>query len=601
MDISKNFNINNLINILYDYFYNKNNKTIFRSKPTNIKDIEDIKNIKLICPESKQNYYINNIFNTNVKFTRKLYNRYIFTRNDTFNSDIILSLYNTDDKYENIKDECNNHMKYNYLLTEFLVYKQTKHIILPIFNIDLRLGNLKMFLNKYFAEGIFSENNKILDLSDNYIVKVNINEHFFKKTTLDEALTDELLKSWNEEHYLSLFFQIIHTLAIIRKKYENFNHNNLVLDNISCYILDKNVINDHIYYYNDKEYIIPNCGIDIKFDFFDDVTINKNIIEDIETFFNSFKKHNIVSKYLNIKKNIKISNFILDCINIKDPNLIMSNIDFPVFNKKNNKNKNDQNDLISYGSRKLESKLNIVKNQRVISNIENSDSLSDTDTPINNYNIIKSSRKTSRKHSKKSSKKHSKKSSKKHSKKSSKRSKKVEQQYQQPVNKMAGLFGMNTQNNMYMQQQQQPQFNQLQHTNMNPSLQQYNIDPSSLQSLNMNPSLQQYNMNQSLQSLNMDPSLQSLNMDPSLNMNPLLQQYNMDPSLLQNNQMIDNNLLTQTYMGDQMINMYNPPKINNNMKGFGLDLPNFNNKINDININNNVTTNTLDNNKDFFF
>ena len=82
-----------------------------------------------------------------------------------------------------------------------------------------------------------------------------------------------------------------------------------------------------LYKYKGKEYKILNNGIDIKLDNFDDVTIDKEINDDIITFFESFKKHNIIIKYLNINKNIKISNFILDCINIKDPINIMDNID----------------------------------------------------------------------------------------------------------------------------------------------------------------------------------------------------------------------------------------------------------------------------------
>ena len=582
MDINK-YNINDFINILYDFFYNKNNKNIFKTKPINLNDLNNINNFKLICPESKQNFYINNIFNSNIKFIKKSLNKYYFTRYDHFNCDIILSIYNNDDDYKNINDECNNHMKYNYLLSEFLTYKQTKHIILPIFNIDLKLSYLKPFLNKHLNNNKEHEDDdNILDLSDNYIVKVNINEHFFKKTTLNEALTDGLLKKWDYEHYLSLFFQIIHTLAIIKNKYENFSHNNLILDKISCYILDDNFNNNyHSYFFNNIEYKIPYCGIDIKLDYFDDVTLNNKNNDDVETFFNSFKKHSIVSKYLNIKKNIKILNFILDCINIKEPKLIMSKIDFPVFNKKNNNNNNktDHNDQITYGTRKLETKLSVIKNQRVINNYTNTETeaSSDTETPINNYkssNIKKSSRNLNNDY-KKSSKKSHKKSSKKSSKKSHKRSTKIDNintNTNTNTNKMANLFGIKS----------------------NPSMNNNFMNDSMMMNNTMmnNPMMNNQMMNNPMMN---NPMMNDNFMSNPMMNNPMMSNPMMNDNFM-SNPMMNDNFMSNPMMSNPMYKSLNNNQINESLNNNQMNESLNNNQMNES-LNNNQIYKSLNNNQ----
>ena len=128
--------------------------------------------------------------------------------------------------------EDNKNKTISFLLSNFVTKIQTKHILLPIMNIDLPIKNLIPFLLKY------PETEKI-QKNINKTISVTITERFFKMMFLDEYLSkysnliDELL-------IFNTIFQIIHTLAIVRLKYPNFNHNLLNTNSIFVYLIAKN-------------------------------------------------------------------------------------------------------------------------------------------------------------------------------------------------------------------------------------------------------------------------------------------------------------------------------------------------------------------------
>ena len=311
-------NIDARILLAYQYYYEKNDNMCYNIKQVNVNDAKNPDNIKYQPTNEKMNNIINQLFNTDIKYIGKKGQKYIYERYGLYNVDVSISLYVDD--LDDI-NQSNNGEIMHFLLSDFLTYKQTKHIIIPIINLDIPLSSIRNFLNKTQNDDI----KKLLNNNDDKILKINITEHFFKKKTLHDALSDELLKSWSDLDFKILIFQLIHTLSLICTKYPNFAHNNLILKHINCYITTRNEKIFHEYEFNNKKFKWHNIGIDLRLDNFDDASLQDNNNNDIEMFFESLQKHNIFNKYAN--KNIL--EFISNCINIKEPIKIMNTIYFP--------------------------------------------------------------------------------------------------------------------------------------------------------------------------------------------------------------------------------------------------------------------------------
>ena len=310
----KNIDIDDRLNIAYNFFY-KNNDQDFQIGDYNTNDFKNIDNIKLITNSTNVKSIINNIFNVDINFINHINDKYIFERiNGIHKSEIILSLYPDKNDIDNPDDECNKNELVKLMLSEFLIKKKTIHIIIPIINFDLPIEELTIFFNKY---------HKLKELSKlkKKIIKINIVEKFYDKTTLDKSLTNDFLKNWNVNDLFYLIFQVIHTLYIIRSKYSKFKHNNLSINNIDVYISKRNIDDLKIYSINNKEYKFYNNGLIVKLNNFDKVSFDDNDNNDILFFLNSLLEH---FKRFNNQDYNKFINFIIECINIKDPLLIMA-------------------------------------------------------------------------------------------------------------------------------------------------------------------------------------------------------------------------------------------------------------------------------------
>ena len=132
--------------IAYRYYY-LTEEHIFIKKQCVINDIENTDNIKLIPLDTKTPSLVNQIFNTNIKYVKQIGDKYYFVRRADYNMNIILSLYEDND---HLNDENNNHEKILLLLTYFITFKLTKHIIIPLLNVDLKLHFLRPFLRTIF-------------------------------------------------------------------------------------------------------------------------------------------------------------------------------------------------------------------------------------------------------------------------------------------------------------------------------------------------------------------------------------------------------------------------------------------------------------------
>ena len=294
------YNLNDNINILYNYCYNKYNTNCLNYEniePGNI----NINNIKLSIDHVKYNILLNQVITG--KFKNMMNNNDIYYYKEyshDFPITYKITFYKEQNEIYNLSSKLNNDSLFSYLLSALILSKKTKHILLPILNIDINYADIQF---------IFDENtkyklkNKIKLNEIQNICCLQIKEHYFKQISLYEYLKS------NTCDYKILLFQIIHTLAIIQNEYPTFRHNNLTLNSILIYCKNKtNIIECYNSFQNDVFYI-PNNGFDIKIFNFENATINKfygnsiyNPYYDIYIFFTDFIK--------NIKCNNEINTFV---------------------------------------------------------------------------------------------------------------------------------------------------------------------------------------------------------------------------------------------------------------------------------------------------
>ena len=320
------YNLDDKINLLYDYNYNNNTKDCFSINKIKLGEI-GIDDIKLLIPDSSViedvEYYernkeniLNGKFkimsfddNSNIFYFKKYSNQLSIT--------IKISFYSVSEKIDSLyKSPINNDCLFSYILSDLVLNKKTKHLILPIINIDIKINEIEKMINDndYY--------NKIKNLIRNNNIQdtccFQLRENFFKSFILLNYLQE------NNCDYKGLLFQVIHTLAVLQKELPGFKHNNLFLKNIFLYLKKpQDNYNEYDGFKNDKFYL-HNIGFDIKISNFEKSIIPKfyeiensesNYYYDLYTFMNdlvSFKTKNnldketivFLDKYLPIKMRI---------------------------------------------------------------------------------------------------------------------------------------------------------------------------------------------------------------------------------------------------------------------------------------------------------
>lgn len=274
------YNLENKINILYDFIYNLNTVDCFsleKITPGNI-IIDDIK-IPLIDnnKDNKQDIEIYNNYKTDILNTRFKITSF---NNDT--KQIILKRYSdnypvsikvnfykyNDTKINSLDTEINNDSLLSYLLSELVLNKQTIHLLLPIINFDILFTDIEHIIKTddcYEKIKLALNNNEFSN-----ICCLQIREQFFKIMILEEYI------SKNQCSHKGLIFQIVHTLAVLQTNYPGFRHNNLLLKNIVIYVKKEN--NEYTVYNNfnkksNEKFYVPNLGFDIKITNFENTII----------------------------------------------------------------------------------------------------------------------------------------------------------------------------------------------------------------------------------------------------------------------------------------------------------------------------------------
>ena len=265
------YDLDDKILLLYDYVYNINSTNCFNIDKINLGKIS-MNDIKILLIDNNNNnkdeiefYNKNNkdIFKNKFKLLNNYDIDFIFKRySDNFTTLVKIKFYKNYDEINSFESKINNDSLFSYILSELILTKKTKHILLPIINIDISCNNIKKFINNEII------NQKIKDLiNTNQILNIcclQIRESYFQMEVLDTYLN-----TCNNINYKSLIFQLLHTLAIIQREYEGFRHNNLILKNIYIYKLKEST--DYYEYegFNNDKFYINNIDFDIKITNFD--------------------------------------------------------------------------------------------------------------------------------------------------------------------------------------------------------------------------------------------------------------------------------------------------------------------------------------------
>lgn len=219
------------------------------------------------------------------------------------------------------------------VLSYFVVNNQTPHIVLPICTFN---ANIKPFLS-------LTRNNIISNKKyDKFISRYKNGEYYETVSVLISEwanggdLLDYVRKNYRSmklRHWRVLFFQLISVLCVIQEKYPAFRHNDLKANNILIHkIKSRNKNNKFKYEINNRHYIVPNVGIQIKLWDFDfacipgivdnskveakwtdkiNVKPEMNRYYDLHYFFNTLTKKGFFPKFFDASEiSPKVKNFV---------------------------------------------------------------------------------------------------------------------------------------------------------------------------------------------------------------------------------------------------------------------------------------------------
>ena len=306
----------------------------------NCTDIDYFKSIKNIVIDDKSLVYnsLKSFFKSgcnNTVYLKSIYNTLYVIKQIRYRKK-----YDGDD-FNNILRRENLELFIIKLLSYFVINDICYHFVLPITVIrGTDCSNIKYDKKKFFDKSLYVHTEYI-----NYGDFLNLIE----------------TKRYNSTFYRIIFFQIIHTLAIIQKYFPGFKHNDMVPGNI---LIEKvNVHQKYIkYVFKNNTYFLPNIGFIVKIWDFEFATI-PNLVEnsyniesnsydnnyiDLFCFFRSiFKKIKdketlkFIKKNVLPKKKIKIGKYsmLLEDIEYTTPSKLLENNYFKYF-KKNNLNLN---------------------------------------------------------------------------------------------------------------------------------------------------------------------------------------------------------------------------------------------------------------------
>jgi hypothetical protein len=265
------------INLIYDYLYNVNTKNCFSFDKISLGKIS-IDDIKISIPEGNNDleFYTKTkedllsarfkISNYDDETKQIILKRY----SNQFPVNIKVNFYSTNEKANSFDSKVNNDSLFSYLLSQLVLGKKTKHLLLPIINIDCDLDSIENIIRNDNLYGKIKSAINSGEISNKCCLQLR--EHFFKSTSLEDYLSKNICS------YKGLLFQLVHTLATIQNEFDGFRHNNLLLKNIIVYLKkssDTYTEYDSFGKNNEIKYYLPNYGFDIKITNFENSIIPK--------------------------------------------------------------------------------------------------------------------------------------------------------------------------------------------------------------------------------------------------------------------------------------------------------------------------------------
>ena len=282
------------INLIYNFSNNDSMKSCHQIESININSIK-LEDIKVPSDNKYNEIILNDIINAKfqlIKFHNKslisIFKRY----SEGFPININISPYNNKKEIDNILSDNNKDSLFSYILSQLVLEEKTRHILLPIINIDVEFSKIEDIFKPY---PIYKEYTELLEQKEiSNIFSMRTKAQFTDAVNL----MDYLSSNKDQVNYKIILFQIIHTLAVIQKDYPDFIHNNLKLDNIIVEKLRKD---------KSMKYIFANTvfeitsKISIKISSFDKSESDKilkgslvskgNKYSDLLVFFNKLYKH----------------------------------------------------------------------------------------------------------------------------------------------------------------------------------------------------------------------------------------------------------------------------------------------------------------------
>jgi len=248
----KSFNLDEKINIIYNFVSNRLDDACFKVDKIDLKKItiDDIK-IKNNLKEANEKI-IQYIMEGNIQLKEKNKNSIILKRFSDYHSfDLVISPYKKSIKVNDILS--NRDSLFSYILSLLVLNRKTESIVLPFINIDVELDLLKPLLKSLNLYEFYY--NKMNNDEISNIISLKFRENFFKGINLLDFLQENKL---NEKY---LLFQIIMVLAVIQKEYPTFLHNDFKLKNILIFSIENA---DKKFMFSRDLFILPNLNFIIK-------------------------------------------------------------------------------------------------------------------------------------------------------------------------------------------------------------------------------------------------------------------------------------------------------------------------------------------------
>lgn len=203
MSINYN-NINELIDLLYNYVYKEETKIRdnyqFNNLDINKINISDILkdkdfNYQLILNSSfnKENFKLLDIFGDKKKIILKKYFK-------NFPITLIIQKYDNIDNCLKLYEDINNELVFNQIISEFLINNDIPFYLLNICNFTINNQLLKSYVD--FYDLINEKFNLYLD-NEESLFCISVYEHYHSYITLKELLKNEL----SYEDLYNLFFK----------------------------------------------------------------------------------------------------------------------------------------------------------------------------------------------------------------------------------------------------------------------------------------------------------------------------------------------------------------------------------------------------------